>query len=129
MKIPKIVLAVMILISAALFALGIVFMVVCDFVVAGLIVMWVGLAVCIPICPIYQKIGGYEVAFKSKRNTVSYLCGVLFIIALGVGITLVGCPINTTGIAIKVSGVLLAGFAFASLIINAFVSDALKKMG
>lgn len=127
MKRQNIVLIIMLSIGAVLFALGIIFMAACNFSIVGLTVMCIGLAVFIPLCPIYQKLGGYDIVFKDKLQTFLYIVGIILIIAVGVGVTLACYPLNIAVEGLQLGGFMLAGLALALLLMNAFIYDTIKK--
>lgn len=126
MKRQNIVLIIMLSVGAVLFTLGIILMA-CGFSLSGLIIMGTGLAVFIPICPVYQKLGGLEIVFRNKLQTVIYLAGVVLIVAIGIGVTLACYPLNIGVSGLQLGGFMLAGFASALLLLNAFIYDAIKK--
>ena len=127
MKRQNIVLISMLSLGAVLFAIGIIFMTVCNFFLAGLIIMCVGLAVFVPICPIYQKLSGYDIVFQDKLQTVLYIIGIILIVGIGVGVTLICYPLNLAIEGLQLGGFMLAGFSSALLLMNAFIHDTIKK--
>ena len=123
----NIALIVMLSLGVVLFTLGIIFMTVCNFSLAGLIIMCVGLTAFVPICPIYQKLGGYDIVFQDKLKTFLYIIGIFLIAALGVGVTFICNPLNLAIKDLQLGGILLTAFAAALLLMNACIYETIKK--
>lgn len=113
-------------VGAVAAAVGIVLMSAFGLYAVGLVVMATGLTIFVPVCPVYQKIGGYDWVFGSKKTVILYIIGIILLAALGIGIALGFSPVDTVK-DLHTGGFMLAGLSAALLGVNALICDVIKK--
>lgn len=126
MKKENIFLVSVLSVGAIVAVVGIILMSVCDLFIAGAVVMSVGLLLFVPVCPVYQKMGGYDGVFGKVKTTVIFIIGFILLAAFGVGIALGCSPIETVK-DIQLGGFMLAGLSATLLGINAMIYDVMKS--